>query len=157
VSQRLPTSGVTARIVPIDGPELEAVFFLRERGAQGRTLETLGERLSEPRATFVPVEVEGVIQFVNLAAIAYVEHFGDLHELARLADMGAWRASVEIALTSGLVLLGDLVYLLPPERRRVTDLLNEDERFVLLVDDTHCRYINRAAIARVRPATDEPA
>jgi hypothetical protein len=114
-------------------------------------LETLGDRLEEPGVRFLPVEVEGAIEFLQLASIAYFEYEGALPEMSRLADMGAWREAVEITLSNGNPLSGDLVYLLPPERRRVSDLLNDRGRFVLLVDDTHARYVNRNAIERVRP------
>jgi hypothetical protein len=154
MSSRLETIGVTALVVPVHGDAVEAVFFLRSRGAQGRTTETLGDRLDESGARFVPVEIGGDIHFLNLSSIAYVETFGELNEMARLADMGAWRKPVEVTLVTGKRLHGDFVYLLPPERRRVSDLLNHQSRFLLLVDDSHCRYINRDAVERVRPVPD---
>jgi hypothetical protein len=154
VSTRLEVSGVVARVVPIHGEPLEAVFFLRPTGAQGRTSETLGERLAEPGVRFIPTEIDGGISFLRLSSLAYVEHFGELTELARLAELGAWREPVEISLVSGERLSGDLVYLMPPDRRRVSDLLNDAGRFLLLVDDNYARYVNRDAIEQVRPIGD---
>lgn len=150
-SSRLEVSRLPVTVVPVFGGAFEAVFFLRPAGAQGRRLETLADRLEEPGIGFLPVELDGTVEFLQLASIAYVEHEGPLPEMARLDDMGAWRESVEITLGDGHALSGDLVYLLPPERRRVSDLLNDRGRFVLLVDDTHARYVNRSAIERVRP------
>ena len=151
MSSRLKVAGVTAKVVKIRGDTVEVVFFLRPTGAQGRSTETLGDRLAEPGARFIPVEIDERINFLNVATIAYVEHFGELSEMAKFAELGAWREPVEITLVSGEELTGDLVYLLPPERRRVSDLLNEEGRFVLLVEDALVRYVNRDAIARVRP------
>lgn len=150
-SSRIEVSRLPVTVVPTFGGAFEAVFFLRPAGAQGRMRETLADRLEEPGIRFVPVEVDETIEFLQLASIAYVEHEGALPEMSRLADMGAWREPVEITLGNGNELAGDLVYLLPPERRRVSDLLNDSGRFVLLVDDTHARYVNRGAIERVRP------
>lgn len=155
MTSRLKVAGVTAKVVTIRGEAVEVVFFLRPTGAQGRSTETLGDRLGQPGVRFIPVEIDEKISFLNVASIAYVEHFGELTELARFAELGAWREPVELTLTSGEPLVGDLVYLLPPERRRVSDLLNEEGRFVLLVDDALVRYVNRDAIERVHPINGE--
>lgn len=154
-SSRLEVSRLPVTVVPIFGGGFEANLFLRPAGAQGRMLETLADRLEEPGVRFLPVEIEGAIEFLQVASIAYVEHEGALPEMSRLADMGAWRESVEITLSNGNELSGDLVYLMPPERRRISDLLNDGGRFVFLVDDTHARYVARNAIERVRPAASE--
>lgn len=149
VSHRVEVEQVDARIVPVQGEVLEGSFFLRPSGSRS---ETLGARLNEPGVAFVPVQIRERSELLQLSWVAYLEIRTELREVAELEDLGAWRQQVLIRLASGTVLEGDLLYMLPPERRRISDLLNSDStRFLLLVGDKLTRYVNLSAVARVQP------
>jgi hypothetical protein len=63
-----------------------------------------------------------------------VEHPGELPEIARLRALGAAAHPVEVELTTGELLHGELLAIAPPDRRRLSDLLNRGETFLPLVD-----------------------
>lgn len=154
VSHRIEVTTIRAKVAPIHSEPITVDFFLRPVGARG---ETLSERLNEPGISFVPVVVRGHAELLQLADIAYAETPDPQPEVAELEALGAWRRSVLIRLVSGEMVQGELIYVAPPERSRISDLLNADgARFLLMVEGARTRYVQRAAIARVRPPEDEP-
>lgn len=153
VSHRIEVTKLRVKVAPIHSEPVTVDFFLRPVGARS---ETLGERLNEPGVAFVPVSVRGHAELLQLADIAYAETSDRLPELAELEALGARRRTVLIRLVSGEMLSGELIYVAPPERSRILDLLNADgARFLLMVEGARTRYVQRAAIARVRPPEDE--
>lgn len=138
-------------LVTLGGERFEVEVFLHSGSDLHPGPETLGDRLNHPDGRFLPCECNGRVELFNRGRVAYVEHAGELPETARLDEVGAERVAAEIVLVSGETLTGELLYLLPHERRRVSDLFNRSERsFLLLTGAETTRYVNREAILRVR-------
>jgi len=117
----------------------------------GVEVETLADRLNDRSTSFLPAEVEGETEMLHLPWIRYVELDPGLLEIEKLDQLGAMRERVTIRLVSGDELSGEVIYILPPERRRLSDLLNaQDWRFLLLAGDDKAYYVNRDAVASVR-------
>ncbi len=137
-----------AKVAVRNGDRQHVVFFLRPMGVER---ETLDDRLNDLSTSFLPAEVDGKMEMLHLSWIHYVELDAELPEIARLDQLGAMRENVAIRLVSGEELRGEVIYILPPERRRLSDLLNSrDWRFLLLVGDGKAYYVNRDAVASVR-------
>ncbi len=136
-------------MVPTAGSPLSASLFLRPVGSR---VEHLGDRLNEPGAFFVPAEINDHSELLRLSWVAYLEHKSVLPEVKELEEMAATREPALVTLFDGSILEGDLLYVLPPERSRISDLLNNpSHRFLLMVDGETTRYVNCASIARLRP------
>lgn len=141
---------LAATVVGADGARLAATFFLRTASQHHTGCETLGDRLNDPGTDFLAVETDHGIELVQLQWILYVEHEGTLPEVATRLEVGAERARVRLALTSGETLEGELCYLLPEGRNRLSDLLNTPaERFLLLLGEGVTRYVNRRGVTRL--------
>jgi len=55
-----------------------------------------------------------------------------------------------VHLSTGDALSGEVVYVMPAGRPRVSDVLNApDQQFLLLVEPGRCHYVNRKAVVRV--------
>lgn len=147
-SSRLPV-----RLVLEWGEAVAGVLHLRDTPAPSGEPEGLGARLNEPGAPFLPFSPAGPdrgLELVHRAAVAYVEHPGELPEVARLRELGAAAHAVEVELTTGELLRGELLAIGPPDRRRLSDLLNRGETFLPLADGERTLYVHRDAMARVR-------
>ena len=90
---------------------------------------------------------------MRIASVIYFECPPDLPEIAGLRAVGAQAEPVEIELVTGELARGALLCLAPPNRRRLSDLLNASDPFLLLIDARRALYVNRDAIARVRALT----
>lgn len=134
------------------GEARAGALFLRDTHAATGEPESLGARLNEEGVRFVPFSCHGAVELVHLAAIACVEHQGELPEIARLVELGARREPVTIELMTGEVLRGDLLAYAPPDRSRLSDLLNRVDRFFPLVSAGRTVYLHREAVATVRSA-----
>ena len=144
------------RIVFLGGGEITGGLFVRRSASSRRRVETLGDRLDEPGVDFVPVETEdGGIEMVNVEGVAYLEQPGPPPEVAELRELGVPTGKVRVVLSSGEVLEGDFVASGPPERNRLSDLLNHSGRFFLLADGRRSVYVHRRAVSRVRSAEAE--
>ena len=151
----LEVSQILVKVVPVRGEPQDMSFFLRPVGGR---FETLGERLNDPGATFVPVAIDGETEFLRLRSIAHIEIGLRLPEISALEELGASRNHVSVRLLSGQRFDGALIYLLPPESSRVSDYLNsETNSFVLLDLGETCLYIHRDAIERIRPQAKAPS
>ena len=134
-------------LVPVLGSPLAANVPLRRTGLEG---ETLGERLEDAASSFLPVEIDGHTELLRLAWLAYVRVDAGAPEVEKLEQLGARRESVSIRLTTGERLDGDVLYILPPDRQRISDLLNaSDWRFLLLHVGSSVCFVHRDAIATV--------
>jgi len=141
------------RVVGRDGREATASLFLHAVGEHGGRPETIGERLNDRAARFVPLRRGGAVELTNLDWIAYVAAPGKLPEAAAQEATGARRAAVELELAGGATLAGELLYARPAGSARVSDLLNAgEERFLLLVTAEETLFVHRAAVVRARTA-----
>lgn len=142
------------RLVLQWGEALTGSLFLRDTPAPSGEPEGLGARLNERGTHFVPFDREGRVEFVRLGSVGYVEHPAELPEVRRLRELGARAEPVVLDLVTGELLRGGLLEIGPPEHRRLSDLLNRADRFLLLVTPDRTVYVARSAITRVRP--EEP-
>jgi hypothetical protein len=148
---RLEVRRLPVRVVGFGGEAFSADVFLHLAGEQQPGPETLGERLNAPRSRFLPFEVDGRVELVNLAAVAYVEHAGELPEVEAHHGIGGRREPVVVRLRSGEELPGALLYLFTGDGTRPSDRLNAlGERFLLHVDGATVRYVNADAVASLR-------
>lgn len=139
------------RVVGRDGREIVASLFLHEVGERGGRPESIGERLNDRAARFVPLRRGADVELTNLEWIAFVAAAGRLPEADAREAAGARRAAVEIEIGDGAKLAGELVYSRPAGSARVSDLLNAgDERFLLLLTADETLFVHRDAIVRVR-------
>lgn len=141
------TTSLTVKLVPTVGQPLRATFFLRRSGSH----ETLGDRLNDADTEFLPAEIDGKTEMVRLSWIAYIEIVTAAPEVQHLEELGAQRQKVALRLATGNVLIGEVLTILPPERSRISDLLNvKDWRFLLLDAGDRVCFVHRDAIATVR-------
>lgn len=151
---QMATHQLQARLVPIRGDVLEVAFFLRGVDHHhGVSDEYIGERLNNPSLTFIPIFVGKSTELFQVAEIAYVEVNGPLPEIEDFDDANASRAPVVLHLVNGKRLDGSLVFMMPPEQCRISDVLNSaGTRFLLLVSAGRSYYVNRSAILRAQEA-----
>jgi hypothetical protein len=141
---------VATRVVDLAGGVRDMEIFLGPALHRHHETETVGERLNAEGLQFLPVEVGGKVELLQLDYIADVQITGDAPEIERLVSVGAARKSVTVHLSSGSALRGDLLYTMPKERPRVSDVLNSPgNQFLLLVQPGCCHYVNRKAVVRV--------
>ncbi len=138
-----------ARLALRTGASLAGELLLRQTTTANHRDETLGARLNESGDAFLPLEVDGGVELVRLSSVAYLECPPDLPEVAGLKSLGAQAEAVEIELVTGELACGSLLCLAPPHRRRLSDLLNAADPFLLLVAAERTMYVNRDAIVRV--------
>jgi len=141
---------VTTRVISLSGDVRDVDVFLGPAVHRQYETETLGERLNAEGLRFLPVAAGEKVELLQLDYIADVQLEGLAPEVARLDDIGASRKAVTVHLSTGDMLKGDLVYVMPKERPRVSDVLNSPgNQFLLLVEAGRSHYVNRKAVVRV--------
>ena len=139
-----------ARVLSVSGQSRDLDVFLGPALHRHHETETLGERLNAHGLQFLPVAAGDKVELLQVDYIADVQHDGRLPDLDRLEEIGAARKPVTMHLSTGDSLTGDLVYVMPSGRPRVSDALNSpDQQFLLLVEPGRCHYVNRKAVVRV--------
>lgn len=141
---------VLTRVVSVLGDTRDVDVFLGAAHHRQYDTETLGERLNEEGLQFLPVATGEKFELLRLDYIADVQLDGVDPELEHLEGLGASRSAVTVHLSTGDTLRGDLVYVTPRERPRVSDVLNNrEQQFFLLVEPGRSHYVNRKAVVRV--------
>lgn len=150
-SYEVQVDTLPVRIVWHDGRSEEVELYLHRDSRHHAGPEVLLERLNDPEASFLPVRAGGGVQLLHLRWIAYLERRGEAPEAMENEEVGAPRFHVELELAAGEVLTGDLSEILPEAQRRVSDLLNRDDRrFLLLLSGGSTLYVQRNAVVRAR-------
>ena len=141
---------VTTRVVSFSGDTREVDVFLGPALRRHYETETLSERLNAQGLQFLPVSNGDKVELLQLDYIADVQVDGEAPELERVEFAGATRKLVTVHLSTGKELRGEFVYMMPKERPRVSDALNDPSlQFLLLVEPGRSHYVNRKAVVRV--------
>lgn len=147
---RVAVSDFTARIFLENGDTFEASFYLRMSSANATGREALAERLNDPSTLFLACKAGDEVQLFQLKAVVYIQVNGQVAEVDYLEQLGASRQAATLTLRGGETLRGEFLSILPPNRSRVSDLLNSpDERFLLFLMPDSCLWVNRDYIVRV--------
>lgn len=144
----------TMREIPVeivrgfDG-DAHACLFLHQAGPRGR--ERILERLNDPDR-FLPVRGgDGRVRLLSKTAISVVRCLDEPEEAAELRELQARPARVAVRLREGSEMLGDLLLLLPGDRARVLDFLNQPDRFFLLATPRGACFVNKEQVEHVAP------
>ncbi len=141
---------ITTRVVSVMGDARNLDVFLGAAQHRQYDTETLSERLNADGLQFLPVAFGEKFELLRLDYIAELQLDGVAPEVELLDSMGAARSAVTVHLSTGGTLKGDMVYVMPRERPRVSDVLNSPEnQFFLLVEPGCSHYVNRKAVVRV--------
>ena len=135
----------------LTGEEIDAAAYVHPVAHADFRPESVGDRLNDPEAHFLPCEVEGESFLVRLESISYVVTTTAVPEVESMETVGATHSQVELWLASGDRLRGDLIYEAERGEERVSDMLNRSSsRFLLLVDGERTYFVQRSAVDRVK-------
>jgi twitching motility protein PilT len=118
---------LAVEVVTLDGARSETRIFLHAASERHLGPETLAERIDGRASQFLPCEVGGHLELVNLEHVAYIGCPPDLPELASLDELASFRAGATLELASGERLArraplsapgGEQPHLRPPQLRR---------------------------------------
>lgn len=142
------------RLVPHHGEPFQAGLFVRQTRAASGDPETVLSRLNESGDAFLPLAIGDALtglELVQLGAIDRIECTEPMPEVEHLRAIGALEEPVEIVFASGDTVRGRLLAVSPRDERRLSDLLNRSDPFILVVTGQRTLYVRRGAILRVRP------
>jgi hypothetical protein len=146
----VPKRRVEVEVVLEGGPGRRVTLFLAEHSAEHAGGERLADLL-ERGGDFIPaLDAErGAMTFLRRSAIVSAtappeSSTGDADELTLPTEH-----EVEVALDDGRVLRGLFSYVLPPERSRLVDYLNEERRFLPLHATGSLLLVNKRHVTRV--------
>jgi hypothetical protein len=149
---RVDVAEVSAVLALVNGLALKASFFLHSSSRNGYGPECLSARLNDETVEFISLRCEGKITLMRIDAIAYVRIAGQAPDRSFREGVDAPRRAAEVRLFTGEELAGEFLSMTPPNRSRLSDLLNEPgQRFLLLASGDHTYYINRKAVQQVSP------
>jgi len=148
---RIEVEPASVRVVTRGALKFLAEVFLHRASDLHPGAETLLDRLNHPSERFLPCRVGGREELIHLAHVAMIELEGEAPEIARLNELNARHVPVELDLVTGQTLRGEVVYLAPSQRSRVSDLLNHPtDKFLLMTTGEISRYVHRDSVVRAR-------
>lgn len=148
----IQVSKLPARVVTCDGGSLAVSFFLHPSLARAARPESLFDRLNDDRGEFLPCSLEGEVCLLSRNWVLYVEVSESDAGALQARVPGVSRHDVELDLSNGETLRGELVYgARSAGQARVSDYLNlEPDPFLLLEIGERVLYVNRQALTMVR-------
>jgi hypothetical protein len=147
---RVPKRRVAIEIAIAHDPRRSVVVFLSEFASHHAGAERVSDLLNGS-AEFLPaLDPDGKrMTFYNRAGILFVRV--DPAEEPVLADAHTipTEHEVELTLSEGSVLRGLVSYVLPPDRARVIDFLNEAPQFFRVLEPDRATLVNKRHVAQV--------
>lgn len=130
-----------------DGSEMEGDVFLSLYEAHRQGPQRVGELLNG-RDTFIPLKTADGTVHLNIRNVikARIPTEQERHDLMMLGK----KYRVRIATLQGETIEGDIYVDLPRDRSRVSDYLNQPERFLRIFVSGHIVYMARRLILTVR-------
>jgi hypothetical protein len=146
---KVPKRRVQVEVFLAGGGARQVTVFLAGFASSHAGRERLSDLLNAAEGEFVPaIDADSdELMFLNRQSVA-VAHV--LREWESDEDLiGGLEHEVEIDLTDGTRLHGTVRYVMPPERSRLNDYLNDAQPFVRLEHDEKVTLVNKRHIARV--------
>ena len=148
-SLKLPTAAVAVELALADGAIVPGQLFVPERARRGRALALELAELLDAGAAFVPAkDAGGHVVLYAKRALVYVKI--DLPEIEEDDVLYDQRHDVEVVLSQGPTLIGQILYTSPSDRLRVIDHLNQPSAFLRLWTATSLYVIGKPHVLRVR-------
>jgi hypothetical protein len=151
---RIPRIEIAAQIALGDNQVRVVRLFLGTHAEGHPGPERPSDLLNRPDP-FMPAVERGQVVFFNLDAVQLISVAAEL-EFAAADTMwldAALRQQthrrVKVGLRDGIVVGGELTYLMPEGNRRVQDFLNGTPRFFVLRDGDTARFANRRHVVWV--------
>jgi hypothetical protein len=147
---RVPKRRVAVEVVLPSGVARRVSVFLAEAAPDHEGAERVSDLLNGG-ADFFPAYDEqcGAMTFLNRESVALARVARELEQDASDDIAVPTEHEVEITLVDGTRLQGVVSYLLPPERSRLGDFLNQSAPFFRLVERDFVTLVRRAQVARV--------
>jgi hypothetical protein len=150
IEYQVPRREVGATVVLDDGRTLECKLFTAVASPEGGPQRVL-ERLNDSDEEFVPVACDDDRFLVSKPGIVTVQ-ISDSDELTAMETDAGREVPVRLCLAGGISLVGRFRVVMPPERARVIDYLNEAARFVPLFGEDRVTLVQRSYIVTVHSA-----
>ncbi len=147
---RVPKHRLAVEIVLPGGARRRVAVFLAEAAAGHEGPERLSDLLNGAE-DFIPAldEEAGVMTFLNRAAVALARVPGGAEAEPGDEFTLPTEHQVEITLVDGTRLSGLVSYILPADRARLVDFLNQKAPFLRLVENGGVTLVSRRHVARV--------
>ncbi len=147
---RVPKRKTSVGVLLPGGTERTVEVFLSEQAAQHEGAERLDDLLNGPDE-FIPAFDVATATFTVLSragiAVARVAREVDFEPIDE--HTLPTEHEVEVTLLDGRTLRGVVSYVRPPDRSRLTDYLNENSPFILLLEIEHVALVNKRHVARI--------
>ena len=152
---RVPKRRVSVEVGLAGGGTRRVAVFLAEFASNHSGAERLSDLLNGG-GDFIPAfdEEAGVMSFVNRAGVAFARASRAVEAEATDDITIPTEQPVEITLADGRTLRGLVSYVLPPERSRLVDFLNEGPPFFALLEEDAVVLVNRRLASRVAVLRD---
>jgi hypothetical protein len=150
IEYQVPRREVGATVFLDDGRTLECTLFTAVSSPEGGPQRVL-ERLNDSGEEFVPVSCGDDRFLVSKTGIVTVR-ITERDELDAMETDAGREVPVRLCLAGGTSLVGRFRIVMPPERSRVIDYLNEASRFVPLIGEDRLTLVQRRYIVTVHSA-----
>jgi hypothetical protein len=146
----VPKRRVALAVTLSGGLRREVTVFLSEAVPGHAGAERLSDLLNG-RGDFIPaLETDTrTMTFLNRARVLIAEAGADAERTGTDELTIPTEHDVELTLDDGRVLRGLVTYVLPPDRARLADYLNDGTLFLLLHADDGVLLVNKRHVARV--------
>jgi hypothetical protein len=149
---RVPKNRVEVEVVLPGGTRRRVAVFLAEFAPNHRGAERLSDLLNGTEDFFPALDAaRDEMTFLNRTGIA-VARIAYAHERDVTGEFTLpTEYEVQIDLVDGTELQGLVSFVLPPERSRLIDFLNDAPPFFALLEDERVALVNKRHVARVAP------
>lgn len=146
---KVPKRRAQVEVLVPGGAARQVTMFLAEFASTHSGHERVSDLLNASEGEFLAVvdAASDAVQFLNRQSVAAARVSSEWESDENLA--GGEEHQVEIALIDGSELRGTVRYVMPPERSRLNDYLNDAQPFVRLAQDEKVTLVNKRHIARV--------
>lgn len=146
---RVPKRRAQVEVLLPGGESRQVTVFLAQFASAHAGPERVSDLLNAAEGEFLAAvdAATDTIIFLNRQGVAAARVPREWESDEELS--GGEEQEVEIALMDGTQLRGTVRYLMPPERSRLTDYLNDPQPFVRLAHGEKVMLVNKRHIARV--------
>lgn len=148
---RTPQRMVAVRVLLEDGQKLEGGFYVPATGPDGNPGRLL-DRLNDASEEFLPLAGR-YETLLNKSCIVTVELASGQQQTEGIESDVAREQKVRIALARGDTVEGWIRYLMPEERSRLLDYLNEAPNFIPVIGERRVSLVHRRFIQSVEELT----